>query len=388
MKALIIAGKDLRTFSRDRSGLTSNILMPLILIIVLGITLANAFGSTPALERFSIGIVDEDGGQLTAACREALTAPGLVDLVEERPLSRSDAEAEVAAGRLSGAIIFPSDYTQSVTAGRPAQLTVLVDPAAGTKGQIIEAIAQGFSDRILAVQFALTNSVARTAAMPQLAAELTQWLTTLKPQFTEQVTTARRVTALQYYAISMTVMFLGFSGMTGLQSIRQERDTQTINRILAAPGSRFEFVGGKFLGVLSIAAAQFAVLVMGTSLIYRVSWGTNLGGTILLALAYAFTISGLSTLVSAYNSNPRTAVSTWALTIQVMSALGGNMVPLAMFPEPLRRVAAWLPNNWAMNGFIHLALGKPLLDLLPKLGGLFAIGAIAFTVGAWRLARD
>jgi ABC-2 type transport system permease protein len=312
----------------------------------------------------------------------------LVDLVEERPLSRSDAEAEVAAGRLSGVIIFPSGYTESITTGRPAQLIVLVDPGAGTKGQIVKSIAQGFSDRVLAVQFALTSSVARTAAMPQLAAELTQWLTTLKPQFTGQVTTARRITALQYYAISMTVMFLGFSGITGLQSIRQERDTQTINRVLAAPGSRLEFVGGKFLGVLGIAAAQFAVLVIGTSLVYRVSWGTNLGGTILLPLAYAFTISGLSTLVSAYNSNPRTAISTWALTIQVMSALGGNMVPLTMFPEPLKRVAAWLPNNWAMNGFIHLALGKPLLDLLPKLVGLFAIGAIAFTVGAWRLARD
>lgn len=388
MKALVIAAKDLRQFSRDRVGLMMNIAMPLLLILVLGFGLQGMVNSGyPAMSQFAVGVVDEDGGKLAEAFRSALAGDGLRDMLAPVALTRAEAEALIRDGKLAGAVVFPAGYSAAVMAGRPAQLTVLLDPGSTIRGPVIKSLAQAFSDRVLAVQFALMQDETAPGRLAALGQQVASRLAALAPELREELSKrGAQLTAMQYYAIAMTV--IGFAGLSGLQSIIQERDLQTLNRVLAAPGSRLEFVIGKFLGVLLIAACQFALLLLGTHFIYRVSWGTNLFGILLLALAYAFAVSGLATLVSTFNRNPRGALGMWILIVQVSSALGGNMVPLSIFPEGLRRIAAWLPNHWTLTGFFNLAAGEPLSLVLPAIGWLFALGAVCLTIGAWRLARE
>lgn len=390
MKALVIAAKDLRQFSRDRIGLMMNIAMPLLLILVLGLCLQGMVNSGyPTMSEFAVGVVDEDGGLLPEAFRTALSDNGLGDLLTPVDMTRTEASALIRDNKLAGAVIFPAGYSATIMAGHPAQLTVLLDPGSSIRGPVIKSLAQTFADRVLAVQIALVQAEAEPARAALLGQQVASRLAALAPKIREELSErGAQLTAMQYYAIGMTVMFLGFAGLSGLQSIIQERDLQTLDRVLAAPGSRLEFVAGKFLGVLSIAACQFALLLLGTHFVYGVSWGNSLPGVLLLGFAYAFAVSGLATLVSAFNRNPRGALSVWVLVVQVSSALGGNMVPLSVFPEGLRRVATWLPNHWALNGFFNLAAGEPLSAALPALGSLLALGAICLAIGALRLARE
>lgn len=411
MKALIIAAKDLKQFSRDRTGLLMTIAMPLILILVLGFALGGMMDSGyPTISQFGVGIVDEDGGQLVDAFRDVLASDGLKDMLAPVDLTRQDAEAQIREGKLAGAVVFPAGYSTDIASGKAAQLTVLVDPASSLRGPIVESVAQTFGDRVLAVQFALARESEKAVAvtgvgdpsqwsagvrtqlaaqMAQLAQDVSLKLEAMSPEMIEELSNRGvQLSAMQYYAMAMTVMFLGFAGLGGLQSIIEERDRQTLNRVLVAPGSRLEFIIGKFLGVLFVSACQFAVLLLGTHFIYRVSWGTNLPGIILLAFAYAFTVSGLATLVSAFNRNPKGAVSMWVLIVQLSAALGGSMVPISVFPEALKRISAWLPNYWTLTGFFGLATGEPMATVLPSIGWLFALGAACLSIGAWRLARE
>ncbi|MGE5561013.1 MAG: ABC transporter permease [Chloroflexota bacterium] len=411
MKAFIIAAKDLKQFSRDRTGLMMTIAMPLILILVLGFCLGGLMDSGyPTVPQFPIGIVDEDGGHLVQAFRDAVASDGLKDMLAPVELTRAEAGAQVRAAKLPGAVVFPAGYTADIMAGKAAQLTVLIDPASELRGPVIRSLAQAYSDRILAVQFALAGEAAKAVAVTgsgdpsqwapavraQLAAQLAQLaeqvslkLEAMSPELSEELSNRGvHLSAMQYYAIAMTVMFLGFAGLGGLESIIEERNLQTLNRALAAPGSRLEFIMGKFLGVLFVAGSQFAVLLLGTHFVYRVDWGTNLPGIILLALAYSFLVSGLATLVSAFNRNPKGAVGMWVLIVQLSAALGGCMVPLSAFPDSLRRISALLPNYWTLSGFFNLATGEQLATVLPSIGMLFALGAAFLGIGAWRLARE
>lgn len=410
MKPFIIAANDLKQYTRDRTGLLMTIAMPLILILVLGFCLTGLMDTGyPKVSQFAIGIVDEDGGFLVDSFREALAGEGLKDLLTPIDLTRTEAEAQIRDGKLAGAVVFPAGYSNSITAGDAQQLTVLLDTGSALQGPVIQAVVQGFNDRILAVQFALAGaspvalgtaggdpaqlSVAAqqqlAAQMAQLGQEISARLDALSPRLSEELSQkGAQLSAMQYYTIAMTVMFLGFAGMGGLQSIIQERDSQTLNRVLAAPGSRLGYVMGKFLGVLFIAACQFAVLLIGTHFIFRVSWGTNLPGIILLALGYSFMVSGLATLVSAFSGNSRGAIGIWVLYVQLTAALGGSMVPVSVFPDALKHIASWLPNNWAMTGFFNLASGEPLTTVTTSLVWLFVLGAVCLGVGASRLARD
>ena len=56
-----------------------------------------------------------------------------------------------------------------------------------------------------------------------------------------------------------------------------------------------------------------------------------------------------------------------ALSILLLSALGGIWVPSYVMPEVMRNISAWSPLNWSLAGFYKLFLrGGHVTDILPE----------------------
>ncbi len=95
------------------------------------------------------------------------------------------------------------------------------------------------------------------------------------------------------YSLGFTVFFVVMVALSGAGGIMEERELGTLRRLLATPASRGQIIGGKVLGVATIAAFEAAVLVGFGALIFGVPWGNSPAAVILTLGALVLAATGL-----------------------------------------------------------------------------------------------
>ena len=121
MPILTIAGKDLRLLLRDPRSAVILLLMPLLLILVLGLSLGDAFGRKPD-DRLRVSVVVEDAGLPPDPARPFPPKPwadillddlaDTADIRVERVPDRAAAEALVRRGDRSAVVVLGRDFSE------------------------------------------------------------------------------------------------------------------------------------------------------------------------------------------------------------------------------------------------------------------------------------
>lgn len=355
--------KDWQLAARDKKGLLMLLVMPLILITILGNAFGNTFSNEPKIAVFPVGIVDEDHGEMAQALREVLNSTEIKKIIQPTDLSPSEAHSRIEQGKLSTAILIPPHFSKDIMSGSPAALQLLTDQADSLHPMIVQSICNAFTDRVTASQIAVQEIMAhgtkRELNPEQLGMAIAAQLEQNPPKAIEQSSSAQAPpSAMQYYAAAMGVMFLLFSGLTGIQSIISEREQQTWPRFLAAPSSNFYFLAGKFFGVVFIALSQFTILAVGTTVVFHVYWGNPLSVFVII-LCYALAVGGLALALAVWIKNSNAVIGFWSIAVQIMSALGGSMFPLALFPPGMKLAAHFSPNYWGLQALVQTMQNGP-----------------------------
>ncbi|EEG79042.1 ABC transporter permease [Dethiobacter alkaliphilus] len=390
MKTVWICLKDLLQAVRDGKGLLLLIVMPLILIAILGSAFGGQFAPAQGVMTFDFALVDEDGGVMGEAVRSFLSSDEFGDMFSVLETTAAEAEKHVNAGNLAAAVIVPAGFSELFMAGEPVELTLLTDQTRFISPMVAESLLQNFAESLSAGQLAVVQAVSGGYADGQELASLGEAvaldLQATMPQIKEELSQRDAlITSFQYYTAAMAVMFMLFAGMNGLQAIVAERRNHTFHRLAASPLSRSQFVWGKFFGIVAVCFAQFLVLMLGTRYLYGVSWGSRPWEAAVVALSFGVAVSGLSLMSSALVQNEKTLMAIWPIGIQISSALGGSMVPLAAFPPTMQLVARVTPNFWGLQAFTQVMMGQALnwLLLLPLLG----VGVVSLGVATVRITR-
>ena len=94
-------------------------------------------------------------------------------------------------------------------------------------------------------------------------------------------------------------------------------------------------------------------------------------------------------VVGAFGRNPDQAGSLGVFLGMMLGALGGAMVPIEIFGEPMRTVAHVTPHAWAIDGFRGLVFDHAgLVGILPQIGVLGAMALALVAVATVRLRRQ
>ena len=120
MEMLTIARKDLRVLLRDPRSVVILLIMPLILILILGLSLGEAFGSKPD-DRIRISVLVLDAGLPTDPDREFPTKPwseividdlsDTADIRVERIATLEEAERLVERGDRAAVVVFQPNFS-------------------------------------------------------------------------------------------------------------------------------------------------------------------------------------------------------------------------------------------------------------------------------------
>jgi ABC-2 type transport system permease protein len=192
---------------------------------------------------------------------------------------------------------------------------------------------------------------------------------------------------LAYMAPGMALLFLMYTVSYGGRSILAERSQGTLPRLLVAPTSTAQVLGGKVLGIFFTGVAQVGILILASSVFFGVKWG-DAAGLFVLILATVFGATGWGMLITALARTPAQVGSVGSAIMLIFGILGGSFINLDQMPEVLRTVSKITPNAWGLDGFTTLALGGTLPNLVEPILALLIMGAVLFGIAVVLFSRS
>ncbi|MBX7252677.1 MAG: ABC transporter permease [Candidatus Promineofilum sp.] len=407
-KILTIMWKDVRVLFQDWAAVALIIAGPLVLALGLGlVTGAFSNSDAPTIGRIPVVLVDEDGGQLAAALVDVLTSDDLSDLLAVETLSDADAaRARVAAGDASAAVLIPTGFSDSftpdmATGEMPASVTVTVvgDPGAPVGAAVVRSIVEEFAARadtaVAGVRVGLTQLAGSGAVSPVELPAVGQSMaaavfadsaaasaaSVIRVETRNVTATGESFNILAYFAPAMALLFLMYAVTLGARTLLSERREGTLARMLAAPVSSAQVLGGKVGGIFLGGFIQLAALILLTTLLWQLNWGNPLS-VLLLVVAAALAATGWGLLIASLAANAGQITSLGMALTLLFGILSGSFVPLNDAWPVLDWLSRITPNRWAMDGFVALAAGEGGAAVLVPVAALLVMAAVLFAAAA------
>lgn len=386
MNTAIIAWFELKRMATSRTVLINQFLLPLILIFILGNALSGWFGNEKEFEQppVNVGfILPEAQGELPASMIGLVNARELQDIIVQHVLSnREEAIGKLRRGELDYAVVIPEAFDERMGQGDAVKLELL--PGRDRELNLVADtvfktfIADANHKQAEAIVFGGVQALAVPASA---SAGKASGASVEVGQLSEKGGT---YSAAQYYAASMLVMFLLYSGLMASSSLLGERESRTLYRLQSAPVSPGTIFAGKIIGCSLITFVKAAVIVLGSMWLYGVKWGGHplllITVCVLLTLS-SMTIAALITFVSRTAAGARGLMQ--ALII-AMTFVSGGFMPLPV--EFFQKIAAFTVNQWAMQSMLRMMLNSETGLVLSCIGMLALITAVlsAFAMITYR----
>jgi ABC-2 type transport system permease protein len=191
---------------------------------------------------------------------------------------------------------------------------------------------------------------------------------------------ASEFTTFTQYVPGFAVMFLLFSTVqAGAVSLIIEKEFGTLRRLIIAPLSKADIIGGKIASNFIKGFLQLAVLLAFGHFVFSLNLGGDLLALMILMAAISLASTALGLLVAVLVRTKDQADSIAQLIVLVMSAIGGSWWPLFIEPQFMQDMAHLTITAWAMDGFYDLFfydLGLP--GILKEVGMLLLMATLFF----------
>jgi ABC-2 type transport system permease protein len=174
--------------------------------------------------------------------------------------------------------------------------------------------------------------------------------------------------------------------VTSVTTLR-ERSSGTLERLLAMPMGKLDFLGGYALAFGLVATAQAALAVaLSVGLL-----GLDIAGPVwllgLVAVADAVLGTALGLFVSAFAQTEFQAVQFMPLFVIPQILLCGLFVPREALPDVLHQISDLLPLSYATDAMQSLVTSSATADVWRNLGIVTAFAVAALALGAATLRR-
>jgi ABC-2 type transport system permease protein len=383
MTTLTIARVNVVRLLRDRMGLFFIFVLPIILIVVLG----TFYGGRTAPR---LGVVSVGSGALG---RELLSAIGSGGMRLEIREFATDAQLldGIEAGALEMGMRIPDGYDATLRGGGVATITLYGRPESAISA-LSEGIASAVakqSARLRAARLAVQRGAASFDPALAAAAVAQERL----PGVSVAITTVGEglfpegTGAFQPGAQSQVVLFMFLTSMTAATQLILSRQLGVSRRMVSTPTPIRAIVIGEMLGRFGVAMIQGLFIILLSALVFGVAWGDPLAAGLIVVM-FALVGTGAAMVVGVFSNNVDQAGTLGVFAGMTLGALGGAMVPLEIFGEPMRSIAMLTPHAWAIQGLREVALhGGGVVDILAPLAALALFAACLLVLGVWRFRR-
>ena len=381
-QAMLLAWKDTRIFFRDRAALAFAFLLPFIFVIGFSLALRDVGPGNEALQ-FTVATQETAGISVQAVETIVAAAEGLAVTRDY-----DDALAAVDTGEIDGFVAFPADFTQRFLSGETATLEVVVGDVPAADEAALRGFAQEIAVRFSEAQATLSAVVAlgspqdAAAAMEELFSDSGGPAIGLQ---VEQVGEIAPFNTSNFVLPGYLTMFVFFTAAMGAEALARERQTHTLERLMANGVRRESLIVGKFLAGGIIGVVQVAVMWIVGALAFGIDLGASPVAVVLLSLLMVVASAAFGVMLASFVSNVRTASAAGVLTSLVLAPIGGSWWPLFITPPFMQSLGRLTPHGWANGGLNKLMLfGAEFTDVGPEMIALVVFAAVFLAIALWR----
>ena len=374
MHSLRLGIKDLLVFARDRMMLISFVIMPIFMMLMVGFI----FPSQNVLKNVSLGVVNLDGGSMGD---QVVLALQQVSRSQSKPMfditylrSKGTAVDQIKDQTISGALIIPSDFSATISAGEQASVILITD-------QSNPQVSAGITGTIEGLMSAMANQLASqtvAALLPNIPnpqqlivpfTVQTEGIVAGKPNYFEFVAPG---------IMAMTIMFAAMTGLAG--SISRERELGTLDGIISAPISRLSIILGKSFAQVVRGLLQALLALILTVVLFGVVVHGSYGLLALLLLLTVFSFIGIGIMISALASQQETAMTIMMTLTFPMLFLSGALFPIQQMPVVMQWISKALPLTYAVEALRKcVVLGTGISGMMTEVWVMVGFGVV-FTV--------
>ncbi len=394
-----------RLFAKDLAGVALLFLMPLALTVLMALIQDAPFREYQDI-RFDILWVDEDGGKMSRQLGNELDSIPqfqLIRTIEGRQLDAAQAKDLVQKGNYKLAVIVPSGVSAEVAnsanqvanelgaklgapgklpqrESRQVELEIYFDPVIkqAMKLSILNALEKQVT-RIQAeiILARLENRLEEEQPDSLLAPALNLQEKLQAVQVRENISQVNKALNAQTNSVQHNVPAWALFGLFFIiipiaGNFIREREDGSLMRIRMIPGSYYSILLGKLLFYIVLGILQFFVMLAAGALIMPLLGldslviGSAFGSLIVAVMIIAATATAYGVLIGSVFQTPNQALPFGAISIVILSAIGGVWVPVEILPAGLQQLAKLSPLHWALDAINDLFLRAGSLHTIWK----------------------
>lgn len=359
--------KEIRQMVRDRSNLAVGLLLPFALILLFG------YGLSFDVTKAPVAVVLDDR---SPTAREAVSGLDGTEYLSPTAVgSMAEAEAMMRAGRVSGIVRVPADFTRLAASGAGAPIQLVLNGVDSTTASIIEGYVTGAlasaglrrADRQGGKSVAASGTVVLAQRMWFNEAGVSTWY--LVP------------------GLLALVMTLIGAFLTSLL-VAREWERGTLESLFVTPVRPMEIVIAKLVPYFIIGAIDLALCLLAARFLFDVPMRGSLSIIVGTSLLYLLVSLSLGLMISGITRNQFQA-SQLALLTSFMPAmmLSGFVFDLRNMPLAVQAVSQLLPATHYMGMIKTLFLAGDNAAMVLKNSAILLGYAAVLIYGCSRTLR-
>lgn len=385
--------KEWHLIRRDLGGLALLFLMPILLIVIMTLVQDGPFKDYKDHE-FEALFVNEDGGRVANSMKEGLIKTKQFKLIEKvhgELLDLQKTQKLIQAGHYKIAIIIPKGVSAEVVnnanlvaneiarkmgmgASLPhreirdsIQIHLMFDPV--TKPDFRMAIMNAvdkFNTKIQSdIVLDRVSDIAKSQANDTSSVDIAKLLHSVgimesMPGNKKQLLS--KMNSVQHNVPAWAIFGMFFMVIVICDNLISERIGGSWTRLKLIPGSFADILIGKVLFYIFLGIAQFYVMIIvGIYFMPLLQLpALVVGESHLLLFTMIFSISACAStfgiLVGTLFSTTHQALPVGAISVVILSAVGGVWVPIDVLPDSLKAVSVISPMRYALSGINNILL--------------------------------
>ena len=379
--SLRIAWKDLMELFRNRMGLVLLIVMPLFMMVMVGFIYPSGGAS---LTNMPIAMVNEDSGfndSYLPSQTFFTTLQSINDQTGMMTLTTASSLEEVTdlvqRGELSGGIVIPSNFSQSILSGEQGTIIIVTDQSNPQISATINAVLSGVFDG-MSTAMAQQNVLLMNPTLNQTTA-----LAVVKPLTVQsQGVVPGNPSYFDFIAPGLMAMTVMMSVMTGLPvAISHEKELGTMDGMMVAPVNRLSILLGKTLAQTLRGLIQGAIILALAIGIFGVAIQGNILLVFALLLLGVFSFVGLGIVITSFTKDQETAQMLMMTLMFPMMFLSGVFFPIQQMPGFMQAISHFLPLTYAADALRKvMVLGAGVSQISTELLILTGFGVVMIAI--------